>query len=230
MVQRKFRCLCMEIIVRQSVLGITLLLIVSSTVAAWAETDRAGGTNAADGAVFSKEEWIVMESARVSDKTRDVFVWSERAPASEKHRCVFYLKGRNQANLEEIVLQVSDPRSPLYGKHLTKKEIDELTVDKAGTEAVLKFIESTGATVVDKNASAITAEAPVSVWESAFHTAFFIVKDTEAPNDRLLRAHEYSLPSSIAKYVQFVGGSVQMPVRLHHGQVIMKPLPPGQER
>ena len=213
---------------KRSVVGMAVLLMVALIGAVGAGPDKTGDTSVAGGAAVGKQAWTRMEPDASRIKPRDNFVWAERAPATEKHQCVFYLKVKNQAKVEEIVQQVSDPKSPLYGKHLTKREIDELTVDKEGTEAVLKFIKDSGATVVGQNASAIKAEAPISVWEAAFNTVFFIVKDTEQPGARLLRAHEYSLPSNVAPYVQFVGGTVQMPVKVHHGPVIIKPLPVGR--
>jgi len=209
---------------------VAVLAAMSLPGAAWAGKNETGNTNAADSVGVKRQEWTRMEPDASHNTLRDNFVWSERAPGTEKHQCIFYLKCKNQARLEEIVLQISDPTSPLYGKHLTKKEIDELTVDREGTEAVLKYIKDTGAAVVDQNAGSIKAEAPISVWESAFNTVFFIVKDTEKPSERLLRAHEYSLPSNIAKHVQFAGGTIQMPVKLHHGPVIIKKLPAEGEK
>ena len=171
------------------------------------------------------QKWTRMEPDVSNVRPGDSFVWAERAPVTEKHQCVFYLMGKNQAKLEEIVQQVSDPKSPSYGKYLTKAQLDELTVDKEGTQAVLKFIKDTGATVLDQNASSIKTEAPISTWEAAFNTVFYIVTNPKDPKQRLLRAHEYSLPSNISPFVRFVGGTVQMPVKIHGGPVRIEKLP-----
>ena len=150
----------------------------------------------------------------------DHYVWKNRAEPTEKHQCVFFLKGKNQAQLENILQQVSDPQSNSYGKHLTKEQIDELTVDKVGTQAVLKYLGDIGATVINQNASAIEAEAPISTWESALNTVFYFVINNKQPKAPLLRAHEYSLPSNISEYVLFVGNTIQFPPTLRRGPVI----------
>jgi hypothetical protein len=87
------------------------------------------------GTLFAGEqEWIRMEPDSVKLPVRENLVWKERAEPTAKHRCVFYLMGKNQAELEKILKEVSDPKSKSYGKHLTKEQIDELTVDKEGTQ------------------------------------------------------------------------------------------------
>ena len=63
-------------------------------------------------------EWIHMES--VSSGLGELFTWESRASEDLLHTCQVYLKGKGAAELEKAVMDVSDPSSRNYGKHLSK--------------------------------------------------------------------------------------------------------------
>lgn len=63
-------------------------------------------------------EWIHMES--VSSGSGELFTWESRASEDLLHTCQVYLKGKGAAELEKAVMDVSDPSSRNYGKHLSK--------------------------------------------------------------------------------------------------------------
>ena len=171
------------------------------------------------------QTWTLMEPQPVPANPNPTFIWGPQATPTEKHPCVFYLKPKNPAKLAEIVQQVSDPQSPSYGKYLTKAQIDELTIDKEGTAAVLKYLHDHQAIILEQTASSIKAEAPISTWQSALHTVFYRVTDSNAPPEHLLRAHPNSLPTALAPFVNFVGNTIQMPVKISHGPLRPTPVP-----
>ena len=63
-------------------------------------------------------EWIHMES--VSSGSGELYSWESRASEDLVHTCQVYLKGKGAAELERVVMDISDPSSRNYGKHLSK--------------------------------------------------------------------------------------------------------------
>lgn len=166
--------------------------------------------------------WVQMEATEVSNHHSSSGVagirWGERAPAAAHHECTFHLNNPNAKLLEDILQKVSDPRSPSYGKHLSKEEVDKLSHNLLGEQAVISFLStiSPAITITSKTASSITASGPISEWEKALHTEFHeVINIEENPERVLLRTKAYFLPDSVANHVLMVSGTVQMPFRIH---------------
>ncbi len=166
-------------------------------------------------------KWVKMETQR--PKGYEMFAnsaqWGERASSASEHECTFYLNNKNQHLLEEKLNQISDPSNPMYGKHMTRDEIDALTKDEEAENAVVHYIESIGARITRRSSMSIAATAPISVWETAFHTQFFSVKMPHNEHS-FTRAKEYSLPEHISKYVASVMNTVQLPAEISRGPIL----------
>lgn len=173
-------------------------------------------------------KWVKMESQR--PKGYELFAstaqWGERVSSASEHECTFYLNNKNQHLLEEKLNQVSDPSNPMYGKHMTRDEIDALIKDDETENAVAHFIESIGARITKRSSLSISATAPISVWENALHTEFFSVKMPHSEHS-FTRAKEYSLPENISNYVASVMNTVQLPAEISRGPIIHGPVVHG---
>lgn len=178
---------------------------------------------------LSHSEWVHMESnepqeTRLRESGHPV-TWIGRASPETMHECTFHLKNPRQADLEALVLQISDPKSPMYGKHMTKDQVQEMTRNVEGEHALELFLQNIGATITKKMTSAITATAPVSVWEQAFHTELHRIQ-SPAINHELVRARDYSLPKEVAPFVQLITNLIDLPVPVHRGPRLNRPIGP----
>jgi subtilase family serine protease len=155
-------------------------------------------------------------------ESNDPVTWNGRANPEAPHECTFHLKNPRQADLEALVLQISDPKSPMYGKHMTKDQIHELTRNVEGEKALEDFLHKIGAKITKRMSSAITASAPIGVWEQAFHTELHRLQSPVIEHE-LVRAKHYYLPSDVAPYVQLVTDLIDLPVRIHRGRLHHRP-------
>ena len=133
------------------------------------------------------------------------------------HRVVFVTKQRNSEELPEILHDVSDPASVKYGQHLSREEVTEMTTNPEAHEAVVRFANTRGASIISKslNGEYITCDAPISVWERTFNCEFFMFHQSNAEDDidQIVRAESYSIPRDLELYVESVFNTVQMPYR-----------------
>jgi subtilase family serine protease len=141
------------------------------------------------------------------------------------HEVIFVIKQKNIVELTRILHDVSNPSSPNYGHHLTKKEVSAMTSNPTSRDAVIAYLESSGAkvTAVSLDSEYVTASAPVRLWNDLFHTEFFLFHQTEMNNNkskRLIRAEKYWIPRTLESHVESVFNTIQMPTKLFGGPVI----------
>jgi subtilase family serine protease len=158
-------------------------------------------------------------------------MFEEEADKHAAHSVSFHLTGLNADVLEKRLQESSNPKSPSYGKHMTRDEVRELTTDFEGLTKVEQFLhdlneqmvaEGSGEIKVTKKTdSSITAEASIGTWERAFNTTFYRVKHAhgDGTSEMINRARRYFLPEELARHVRTVMGTVQMPVQLSRGPV-----------
>ena len=176
------------------------------------------------------ETHIFVEEAPALLKRDDLFKRG-RAPAQQSHEVIFVVQQRNLAQLEKELHDVSDPNSANYGRHWTSRQVADLTSNPDGQQAIRAYLQQLGATVTSETlyGDYITATATVDVWESLFHTEFYVfeqvtvssVRDRGSDNDAaagtekttLLRAERYSIPVDLREHVASVLHTIQMPLR-----------------
>lgn len=167
---------------------------------------------------MSSDSWHVMESNADHESRAKLheldFEKMERASADEIITLTFVVK---QHSIEDLALSIADPSSPNYGKHLTREEIEALSRNIEGENAVKAYLDKFHVKVIDNSSkSYISGEAPVRVWEEAIHTEFHHYLNKK--NGKVLvRTDQYSLPNSVAQQVHSVLNTVQFPVPMHGG-------------
>ena len=163
-------------------------------------------------------------------------VKGHRVPGTQFHEVTFVIQQRNMKELESILYDISDPENGNYGKHLTRREIADLTASPDSRDAVVAYLETFGATVVSEtpHGEYIVAQATVSLWEKMFDTEFFAF--TVLPPKGLkkmkidekiitvIRAEKYSVPTCLDSHVESVLSTIQMP-SMHSRQVSPLPFP-----
>jgi subtilase family serine protease len=179
---------------------------------------------------LSRTEWVEMEPSTSSMNSKlikseanpdSIHSFLGRANGELSHECVFHLNSPGHANLESLVNQISDPKSKMYGKHMTKSEMDAMLDYPEGKNAVTTYLNRfPHVSIKSQGSTSITASAPLSTWERVFNTQFHEVKSQVLKNDEsIYRATHYYLPKEIAPHIQMVTNTVQLPVALHHGPV-----------
>lgn len=132
------------------------------------------------------------------------------------HEVIFSVKLNNINELEEIVREISDPRSGKYGKHLTRKQVADLTANPSASVSIEKFLLERGINISkrSKYGEYITARARVSAWEELFETTFHDfqrLSPMEGSIDHFIRCEQYSLPVEIEEHISAVFNTVQIP-------------------
>ncbi|KAI0202754.1 peptidase S8/S53 domain-containing protein [Astrocystis sublimbata] len=105
-------------------------------------------------------------------------------------------------NLMDELRDLSTPGSPNYGKWLTKDEVDALfpPVDRA-SGIVTSWLRSHGVERIVERGSNIRFAAPVGTMNHLLNTTFAYY---DVGGSRKLRTTEYSVPETIAPYVQLI--------------------------
>jgi tripeptidyl-peptidase-1 len=160
--------------------------------------------------ISSAIQYVQMESSLFH--LRDDFVRKETADTSIVHEVIIAVKQKNLDMIEKTLYEVSDPRSPKYGKFLTRAQIGELTVNREATTQIESYLAANGATIVKTTpfGEYITAKAPISVWQTMFATTFYNFEHIEKKTT-VQRSMDYSVPTDISLHVEAVFGTVQLP-------------------
>lgn len=164
--------------------------------------------------LFSSAAKIHHEEAKL--KFRMDVTRLEAAAKHSEHSVVFIVAPQNMGKLEKVLYEVSDPKSPRYGVHWTREEIEKLTHNKAGHDEIVQFLQSTGIEITkeSKYGNLIHAKASIQQWEAVLHTEFFQFK-VEHSKTPIVRCETYYLPQEISHHVQGVLNTVQFPQRGH---------------
>jgi tripeptidyl-peptidase-1 len=162
---------------------------------------------------------------RITGYSRIGIAKQSRVSPEINHEVVFVIKQRNIEELKRILHDVSDMYSSNYGKHRTRQEVADLTANPISRDYLISFLTSKGANIVSETLSGeyVTANAPIRLWEEIFHTEFFIFHRTQDAKhvDKFVRAEYYYLPATLDSHVQCVFNTVQMPIKLHGGPIVV---------
>jgi len=141
------------------------------------------------------------------------FTKIKEADKTQLHEVIFSVKQRNLDMLDQFLMEVSTPKSPKYGKYLTRAEVATITANPEATSAIEAYLKSAGAEVVRKTryGEYITAKAPISLWEQLFATTFYEFKHFENRVKPVVRSLHYSVDQSLSSHVEAVFQTTQFP-------------------
>jgi len=140
--------------------------------------------------------------------------WAEQGLADKNHRLelVFAVKQQNLQLLEEVLLNVSDPRHEKYGQHLSNEEVHRLVAPRqSDVDAVKSFLASNNIkwTSASQNQDFITVD--VSIEEANLLLNAEYLKYEHQDGHTIHRVRNYSLPWDVAQAVDFVAPTVSVP-------------------
>lgn len=136
-----------------------------------------------------------------------------RANGSSRISLTIAVRQSNLDALEELVLRVSDPESPAYGKHLTLEQVNALVAPRAeSTEKVRDFLGARNVTSCESSASGDFVRCQVTVAEAEvlLEAEYYLYKHTKT-GLTATRTSSYSLPADISGHVDFVSPTVRFP-------------------
>ena len=134
-----------------------------------------------------------------------------------KHDVVFAIQLIQVDVLENYVLLSSDMSSALYGKHLSRDEITNMTYNPLAFQKLIRFLNIKGIPIVEisKHREYVTARADVTKWNELFNTEFRMFQHISGQVDPIIRTTTYHLPIELKAYVRSVFNTVQFPVKSH---------------
>ncbi|PMB69550.1 Tripeptidyl-peptidase sed1 [Beauveria bassiana] len=146
------------------------------------------------------------------------------------------LKQRNLEHGMELLLAVSDPASPNYGKHYTSDEVTELFAPDADSiDKVTKWLREAGIdkVTVPKSRGFVDFQATTEKLESLLQTKYHVYEHRSTGSQHL-GADEYHLPRAISDVVDFVApaiftGTLKKRDDINRRPSHIKPYPSGKE-
>lgn len=164
-------------------------------------------------ACASAFQYVHMEKAILD--VRDDFSRVGEANSAEFHEVVFAVKQKNDAELEKLFFEVSDPKNPKYGKYLNRRQVADLTANPEATEYIKNFLLEQGATVMKTTpyGEYITAMASVQTWSKLFATTFYEFQHENKKTKPVVRCPHYSIPQELSAHVETVFNTIQLPPR-----------------
>jgi hypothetical protein len=123
----------------------------------------------------------------------------------------FALKLRNTDELTDILLSVSTPSSPNYGKLYTLEEVEALTnPSKEAIEKVVQFLAQHNIHKYDIVSGFIRTIVTVQTAEQMLSTNYSTYKHATI-GVSTIRCTGYSLPDDVAQHIAFVAPTVNFP-------------------
>jgi len=153
--------------------------------------------------------WIQMEVD--TTPMLDGYTVIGRADSSEVIHLMFAVKQNNLYALEKVLLDVSNPDSSNYGKHLSNQEVHQLIAPRPeNIQAVLEYLESFGiiGSAATPNSDFIEAMVTVKDAEALLNAEYF---ELRKGSHSIVRTFKYHLPEMVSAVVDFVAPTVRIP-------------------
>lgn len=132
--------------------------------------------------------------------------WTHHAAAPADHTIALQirLKEENLDQLQQRLLQISDPDHIDYGKHMSKAEVDALTAPtKANVDAVQQWLASHGINSGDVKSGYLKVKVNVDQAKKLFNADYAVYKEASSGR-QVVRTTSYSLPQNIHKAITMV--------------------------
>ncbi|EGX88268.1 alkaline serine protease AorO, putative [Cordyceps militaris CM01] len=160
---------------------------------------------------FPADSHVVHEKREVP---RQHYVRGEPADAATRLPVQVALKQSNLEQGAQRLYDISDPKSPNYGKHMTAQEaIDFYAADTQTINTVTSWLEKAGIPAkdisLDKTRTLININSTVQKMEKVLQTRYHVYQSRITGRDHI-GVDEYSLPKEIAAFVDFVYPAVSL--------------------
>lgn len=178
--------------------------------------------------LYARNKWVLMEQSvpmtssesgaddgDVESGSPSDWIRTVQAPREAMVPLTFALRQNNLAELEEKLLQISDPDSKDYQAYLSDEQIRKIiSPSSEAKERVEEFLERHGVakSSYSQHHDFLSVRVPVTVAERMLQTKFSVFMHKHLPNRTVVRAHtSYWLPELVAEHVEFVAGTIRLP-------------------
>jgi len=155
----------------------------------------------------------IEEASWVEHQGTDVWGVVESAPLTELMEMTIAVKQRNIDQLENILLQTSDPSNPSYGKHLNQSQIDAILAPlPRSIRVVLAWLSSHHVSPkwTSANSDFITVIVTVEQAQLMLQTTYDVFEHRSS-KIQAVRCHHYSVPAEVALAIDFVAPTIRLP-------------------
>ncbi|KAK3306236.1 peptidase S8/S53 domain-containing protein [Chaetomium strumarium] len=171
--------------------------------------------------------------------------WVKREPASAEWMLPVRV-GLRQSNVDkghELLMDISNPKSPNYGKHLTRSEvIDLFAPGNRSVENVKQWLVSRGIHEQRLSQSAnkqwIQFDAPVREVEELLLTKYHVFEHAET-GARNIACSQYHVPHSVTHHIDYITPGIKLTAgsyddkimkRVHHRRAITEDVPGRRQK
>ncbi|KAK4234765.1 peptidase S8/S53 domain-containing protein [Achaetomium macrosporum] len=186
-----------------------------------------GPTALRDGA-----SWGIPTSHVIHERHEPIHLegWATREPADAEWMLPVRV-GLKQSNMDkghELLMDISNPRSPNYGKHLTRSEVIELFApSNRSVEKVKRWLISGGIDgrrlSLSANKQWIQFDAPVREVEELLLTKYHIFEHAET-GARSIACSQYHVPHDVTHHVDYITPGIKL-MSGSYDEKITKPMP-----
>eukprot|EP00475_Leptophrys_vorax_P012543 TRINITY_DN1897_c0_g1_i2.p1 TRINITY_DN1897_c0_g1~~TRINITY_DN1897_c0_g1_i2.p1 ORF type:complete len:172 (+),score=44.54 TRINITY_DN1897_c0_g1_i2:1683-2198(+) len=148
----------------------------------------------------------------------------EKPDGNSKIDLTLALNQNNEALLEQLLLEVSDPKSSKYGKHLTNEELGDLVRNSEGAVKTKEYLLAAGVNEddikINGHETTVHVSLPVSLAESLFAADFAYYSHSEI-SGRVLKTESATVPEELRNHVSHLPHISYFPTpkppRVKHG-------------
>jgi len=142
----------------------------------------------------------------------------------KSHEFTFAIKENNIDKLESLLAKVSDPQNTeYYGNYMSKTEIEKMTFNKEGFDAVKKFSLEHNFEILGEYKNLIKARAPLKKLVEVFNTEFYSyhkAKNNKNKRDKnqITRCLSYVMPAALEGHVAHIYSLTDIPPPIYGGE------------
>merc|ERR1711935_170656 len=156
-----------------------------------------------EGTIAAPAHWAMAAEAPASTDLTSIYMFLKHADGAEEQ-------------LEQILLEVSDPRSSKYGQHLSNEALRELMTSPQAADKLDKFLAEHGVAAENIEPTLVgdmvKVVLSVTQAEKMFQTTMQrYTRAFGSTEHNVLRATAYSIPAELADAVSLVGDIIHFP-------------------
>lgn len=148
-------------------------------------------------------------------QSRSSFTKLTKSLGTQSHVVIFAVVQHNITLLDKMLMDRSDPSSPLYQQWLSYDEVTEITDNRQGSTALREWLDSNSIDILwaSRREHYFTARASVATWESVLNAQFYEWQDQHSSEAvaQYTRCTEFEMPAEIAPHVSTIFNTVQTP-------------------
>jgi len=142
----------------------------------------------------------------------------ERASPNDMHSVVIAVNliDNAAATCDSMLMKISTPGSPRYGKHLSFKQVGNMFRNKEAERKTLLFLRKNGIIShemrMTPNGEFIRVTTTIAKLEKLLGTKYFAYTATDEPEHKIFRDLDYSVPKKLREFIDFVSDTYVLPV------------------